>query len=44
MRKFGIKYARMHPTPKDVRIAFVTVKTPAQWDQVVRRYYAEEIP
>ena len=39
MRKFGIKYARLHEHPKDVRMAFVEVKTPEDWREVVDRYY-----
>ncbi|MBS3820159.1 MAG: tRNA-dihydrouridine synthase [Phycisphaerae bacterium] len=43
MRKFGIKYARMHPTPKAVRMAFVAVRTPADWQAVLDRYYGESV-
>jgi tRNA-dihydrouridine synthase len=39
MRKFGIKYARLHPTPKVVRMAFVAVKRPEGWHEVLARYY-----
>jgi len=41
MRKFGIKYARLHPTPKVVRVAFVAVKTPEDWHEVLRRHYPD---
>jgi len=40
MRKFGIKYARLHDRPKDVRVAFVAVKAPRHWQEVVDKYYA----
>lgn len=40
MRKFGIKYARLHPHPKEVRMAFVDVKTPADWHAVLDKYFA----
>lgn len=40
MRGFAVKYAKMHPTPKDLRIAFVAVRSPQQWREVVDRYYA----
>ena len=40
MRKHGIKYSRMHPTPKKVRMAFVEVKTPAHWHHVLDEFYA----
>ncbi len=39
MRKFGIKYARMHNRPRDLRIAFVAVKTPQDWYTVVDEFY-----
>lgn len=39
MRKWGIRYARMHPHPKQLRIAFVAVKTPDDWNAVLERYY-----
>ena len=40
MRKFGIKYARLHPTPAKVRAAFVAVKTADHWRAVLDRFYA----
>ena len=40
MRKFGIRYARMHPAAKTVRMAFVAVKNPDQWHAVVDEHYA----
>jgi len=41
MRKFGIKYARLHAEPKKVRNAFVRVKTPEDWRAVLEEFYAE---
>ena len=41
MRKFGIKYASLHPTPKAIRMAFVAVKTPQDWQEVLRTFYAD---
>ena len=41
MRKHGIKYARVHPTPKKVRVAFVEVKTPCDWTRVLDEFYSE---
>ncbi len=41
MRKFGIKYARLHPTPKVVRVAFVNVKEPQDWHTVLATYYPD---
>ncbi len=40
MRKFGIKYARMHATPAKVRAAFVNIKSAAQWQAVLDEFYA----
>lgn len=40
MRKFGIKYARLHPRPRDVRAAFVNVKRPEQWQGVLESFYS----
>jgi nifR3 family TIM-barrel protein len=39
MRKFGIKYARMHPEPQKVRAAFVNVARPEQWRAVLEEFY-----
>lgn len=44
MRKFGIKYSRMHPQPQEVRDAFVAVKHTGQWQDVLERWYAEDLP
>src|SRR5690606_34433435 len=44
MRKFGIKYARLHPQAEEVRAAFVSVKQPGEWHQVLDRWYSEDLP
>lgn len=44
MRKFGIKYAQLHPRHTDVRAAFVNVKQPEQWRQVLDTWYSENLP
>lgn len=44
MRKFGIKYARLHPQYQQVRAAFVSVKRPADWHAVLQTHYAEDLP
>jgi nifR3 family TIM-barrel protein len=44
MRKFGIKYARLHPQFLQVRDAFVAVKQPGDWQAVLDRWYAEDLP
>jgi nifR3 family TIM-barrel protein len=44
MRKFAIKYARLHPDSLAVRDAFVAVKTNADWQSVLSRFYAVDAP
>ncbi|MEN6450966.1 MAG: tRNA-dihydrouridine synthase [Thermoguttaceae bacterium] len=44
MRKFGIKYARLHPEHQAVREAFVAVTKPADWRAALDRWYAEDLP
>ncbi|MBX7166452.1 MAG: tRNA-dihydrouridine synthase [Pirellulales bacterium] len=44
MRKFGIKYARLHPGGQAVRDAFVAVQNPEQLDAVLAHWYAEDLP
>lgn len=40
MRKFGIKYSRLHPQPEAVRAAFVTVSNPDQWRELLKTWYS----
>jgi nifR3 family TIM-barrel protein len=44
MRKFAIKYARLHPEPRAVRDAFVAVKVNDDWQRVLDRFYAADGP
>ena len=44
MRKFAIKYARLHPDHLAVRDAFVGVRVNANWPEVLARFYAEDGP
>ena len=39
MRKFGIKYARLHPHAEQVRDAFVAVGGPADFHAVLETWY-----
>jgi tRNA-dihydrouridine synthase len=39
MRKFGIKYSEHHPFALQVRDAFVSVTTPAEFQSVLDRWY-----
>ncbi|MCL2701291.1 MAG: tRNA-dihydrouridine synthase [Phycisphaerae bacterium] len=42
MRKFGIKYARMHPHPAKVRLAFINVKKQADWQAVLEEFFPDK--
>ena len=44
MRKMGIKYARFHPLAREVKSAFIEIKSLRAWDEVLNRYYAIEGP
>lgn len=44
MRKFGIKYARLHPDFRAVRDAFIAVRRPGQWQEVLAEWYADDRP
>ena len=44
MRKFGIKYARLHPQHLALREAFVRVSRPEQWRRVLDTWYADDLP
>ena len=44
MRKFGIKYARLHPQSQQVRDAFIAVTRPADWQAALARWYADDLP
>ncbi len=44
MRKFGIKYSRLHSLPQAVRDAFIAVRRPGEWLGVLEQWYAEDLP
>ncbi len=44
MRKFGIKYSMLHPHHEQVRDAFVKIRSRHDWDAVLDRWYAEDLP
>ena len=44
MRKFGIKYSRLHPQSLAVREAFVAARSREDWETVLDRFYAEDLP
>ncbi|NLY00975.1 MAG: tRNA-dihydrouridine synthase family protein [Rhodopirellula sp.] len=42
MKKFGIKYSRLHPEEGQVRAAFFAARDAEEWRQVLRRWYGGE--
>ena len=44
MRKFGIKYSRLHPQSLAVRDAFISVRRPGEWQAALDKWYAEDLP
>ncbi|MFV1967516.1 MAG: tRNA dihydrouridine synthase [Pirellulaceae bacterium] len=44
MRKFGIKYSALHPQPIHVRQSFTQVQNQQDWDDVLERWYAQDLP
>jgi tRNA-dihydrouridine synthase B len=44
MRKFGIKFSRLHPESLAVRDAFIAVHRPHELQQVLDRFYVEDLP
>jgi tRNA-dihydrouridine synthase B len=44
MRKFGIKYSRLHPDSLAVRDAFIAVQRPDELQGVLDRFYADDLP
>ncbi|HEY2883526.1 MAG TPA: tRNA-dihydrouridine synthase [Pirellulales bacterium] len=44
MRKFGIKYSKLHPNPLAVRDAFIAVRRPNELAQVLEKFYVEDLP
>lgn len=44
MRNFGIRYARMHPQPGQVRMACVGIKTLQEWQAFMEKYYGGRYP
>ncbi len=39
LRKFGIKYAELHPYAREVRAAFVASRDAADWEAILERWY-----
>jgi nifR3 family TIM-barrel protein len=44
MRKFGIKYSKLHPRSQEVRAAFIALRRPGQWQSVLDIWYADDLP
>ncbi len=43
MRKFAIYFSRHHPEAGVVKDAFIKVKTPSDWQEVISEYYEMEV-
>jgi hypothetical protein len=43
MRKFGSKYAQLHPFADEVKQAFIRVSQPADWQAVLTRWYSGDL-
>jgi tRNA-dihydrouridine synthase B len=41
IRNYGIKYARMHPQPEQVRDAFAGLRQAERWREILDRWYGE---
>ncbi len=44
MRKFAIKYAKLHPNSLDVRNAFIAAKNSQEWQGVLSKHYCKDGP
>jgi hypothetical protein len=44
MRKFGIKYSRLHPQGEIVRADFCKVKQSGSWRSVLEKWYSTDGP
>jgi nifR3 family TIM-barrel protein len=44
MRKFAIKYARLHPRHEDVRAEFCAIRNPGGWRDVLEKWYGVDGP
>ncbi len=44
MRKFGIKYAAVHPEGEQVRDAFIRIRCLADWNAALDRWYGDDWP
>ncbi len=42
LRKFGVRYSELHPCSRDVKMAFLAVKSPEDWRAMLDRWYGEE--
>jgi tRNA-dihydrouridine synthase B len=44
MRKFGIKYSKLHPQSLAARDAFIAVRRPNELQEVLDQFYADDLP
>ncbi len=41
LRKFGVRYSELHPCAKEVKSAFLAVRTPDDWQAMLDRWYSD---
>jgi tRNA-dihydrouridine synthase B len=41
LRKFGVRYSELHPCPREVKMAFLAVKTPEDWRAMLDQWYGD---
>lgn len=41
LRKFGVRYSELHPCAKEVKSAFLAVRTPDDWQAMLDRWYGD---
>lgn len=44
MRKFAIKYSKLHPQHAEVRADFCRVKQPGAWMEILDKWYSDDLP
>ena len=39
LRKFGVRYSELHPFSREVKMAFLAVRSPTEWSAMLDRWY-----
>jgi nifR3 family TIM-barrel protein len=42
LRKFGVRYSELHPCPREVKAAFLAVRTTEEWRSMLDEWYGQE--